>query len=78
MHGIYRGTVTRTAGAQLVYLTVPSLSPGREYGPVETLTVPHGVPDTGGSGRTLTAGDRVVVGLLDGRPDDVVILRLLP
>jgi hypothetical protein len=64
--GVFRGQITRIVGSA-VYLTVPKLAPGREFGPAE------GLP-----GVVLAQGSRVLVGLLDGRPDDVAILRQLP
>ncbi len=64
--GVYRGEVTRVVNGA-VYLTVPNLARGREFGPAE------GLP-----GVVLAQGNHVLVGLLEGRPDDVAILRQLP
>lgn len=86
--GIWRGEITRVEG-QSVYLMIPRLGGRREYGPVEIAEFP-GSPglvtaDTGGHSHALRnpadvlqIGDRVYVGLVEGNPDDVVVLGRRP
>lgn len=64
--GLYIGRVTNVADGR-IFLAVTDLHRGRVYGPVE------GLVDV-----ALMVGDRVLVGLVGGRPDDVAIVRQLP
>jgi len=61
--GVWRGTVSRITGGQ-VWLTVPRLIARGEVGPVISAVDPA----------NLEAGVRVIVGLVEGRPDDLAIL----
>jgi hypothetical protein len=84
--GVWRAVVTRATGG--VWVEIPRLNPGRSYGPCDiveglwtparvtgnTATTPAHTHDVGAD---LAVGDRVVVGFLEGRPDDVVVLGRL-
>lgn len=61
--GVWRGTVSRVTDGQ-VWLTVPRLVARGEIGPVVSAVDPA----------NLDAGVRVIVGLVEGRPDDLAIL----
>ncbi len=63
--GVWRGKVTRLSGGRPL-VEVPRLAPGYEFGPLEALP-----------GVILAAGDRVLVGLVEGRLDDLVLVRRL-
>jgi hypothetical protein len=63
---IFRATVTRSE-TEGVYVTVPGMDLGGEYGPCDPLpTVIH------------APGDRVLVGTLADLSGQVVILRTMP
>lgn len=82
--GNWRGTVSKVDGSRL-FVTIPRLSPGRQYGPVEvgdgpwTSTTGPGGSDghTHPSGTPLAVGDRVLVGFVEGNVDDVVVITRL-
>lgn len=62
---INRGTITRIDSGN-VYVEVPALGIGMEFGPVEFL----GFPD-------YVVGDRVLTAIVSGIADDVVVLGRL-
>lgn len=62
--GVYVGTVTRVDAAGGVYVDVPRLTAGLEYGPCVALA----------AGGPYTPGARVLVAALEGRRDDVAVL----
>lgn len=85
--GLWRGTVTRAdATTGRPYVEVPRLTPGFEYGPLPYL-VDDDAASTGPGGtdahthaqeaRAWAKGDRVLVGFLEGRNDDLVVLGRL-
>lgn len=74
--GAYRATVTRVAGST-VFVEVPRLARGFEFGPLEVYDLTGTV--AAGDGHThapapYVAGDAVLVLSLEGRPDDLVVL----
>lgn len=81
--GVWRGRVTRVVDG-LVYVTVPRLSPGRQYGPAIVAQGPWSVHTGTANGHThpplipLAPGDRVLVGFIEGNPDDLVVLARVP
>lgn len=85
--GLWRGTVTRVeAGTGRPYVEVPRLTPGFEYGPLPFVTADAGAAtEPAGADahthaltpRPWAAGDRVLVGFLEGRNDDLVVLGRL-
>jgi hypothetical protein len=60
------GTVTRVAAGYL-YVRVPDLDPGREFGPLEPL-----------AGVTIGTGQRVLVAQLGQQPGTLAVVRQLP
>lgn len=58
--GVVTGVVTRVDAQGRPYVEVPRVAPGFEFGPVLS------------SAGALSAGDRVVVGFLEGLPDTPV------
>lgn len=88
--GIWRGRVTRVVG-NTAFVVIPRLSPGREYGPAEVAQGPWTAGATTedavsgadpahshGTGVDLAKDDRVIVGFIEGRADEVVIIARLP
>lgn len=63
---VWRGVVTRVTPAG-VWVTVPKLSLGTEFGPCPSI----------GGGASYSEGDKVALGTLEGRRDDLVVLGLL-
>lgn len=70
MDSTYRGTITKVSGAD-VYVVVPKLGRGVEYGPCEK------VVDVGGTNTKYIVGARVIVSTVNGIPDDLVVLGVL-
>ncbi|KWW97393.1 hypothetical protein LI90_4365 (plasmid) [Carbonactinospora thermoautotrophica] len=66
--GVWVGTVTRVEGGAL-YVEVPRLAPGLEFGPCLAVEVP---------GVAWAAGDRCLVACLEGRVDDLAVIGRLP
>lgn len=90
--GVYRGTITGLNGPQGagIYVTVKLLNDGHAFGPCAlTATAANYGSDTGDTAvgdhgahhhdlaGPLAVGDRVLVALVAGRPNDVVILDRL-
>lgn len=64
--GVHQGVITRVDGGD-VYLEIPRLSPGLEYGPVLACEVPT----------PWAAGQQVLCAFLEGRRDEpAVVCRL--
>ncbi len=63
MTGVWRGTVTRVEGAT-VRLVIPRLAGRHEFGPVQAVQVAGG----------WAVGDRVLVGFVEGRSGDPVVI----
>lgn len=67
MTGLWHATVVRVEAGGYVHVQCPRLGGARTYGPLEGL-----------QGVTLAAGDRLLVGLVEGDPNDLAIVRRLP
>jgi microcystin-dependent protein len=64
--GVYRGRITRVTDGR-VWVEVPRLVRYAELGPLPVVV-------DAGAGRDLATGDGVLLGLVEGRPDDLIVL----
>lgn len=85
--GLYRGRVLRVDNLRRPYVSIPRLSGDYEYGPLEVIEGPWFLAQTGEFICTtphrhtidvlLDAGDRVLLGFLEGDPDSPIVLGRL-
>ena len=64
LQGLHRGEIVNVAGAH-AYFILPRITGTQVHGPYASLV-------TG-----LAAGDRVLVGAIDGRIDDLIVMHIL-
>ena len=64
--GVWRGRITRITNGR-VWAEVPRLIRHAELGPLPVLV-------DAGAGRELAVGDGILVGPVEGRPDDLIVL----
>lgn len=69
----YRATITRI-GTDGIYVIVPKLGLGVEYGPCQRLRDEQTVTGGGATMTHYSAGQQVLVTTINGIPDDLIVL----